>query len=147
MKFLLFRYCLIKHLDNIIQFLLKISLIWWDKFIYNFKYIFTNKKVLIKKIVIVVSKLTRSRVLRGGVGLRGALRDRDEIIKFSLSCGASWGWGKIKPCSTGQRLHSSSGGFRNFFFRVVIKNLKCKKLIKKIEYINITKKKKTRTNR
>ena len=31
------------------------------------------KQVLLKTIVIVVSKLTRSRVLRGGVGLRGAL--------------------------------------------------------------------------
>ena len=39
MRFLLW-YCLAKHLDNIIQFLLKISLIWLDKFIYNFKSIF-----------------------------------------------------------------------------------------------------------
>ena len=36
-------YCLVKLLDNIIQFLLKIILIWWDKFIYNFKYIFINE--------------------------------------------------------------------------------------------------------
>ena len=38
-RFLLWYY-LVKHLHYIIQFLLKISLIWWDKFIYNFKYIF-----------------------------------------------------------------------------------------------------------
>ena len=36
-------YCLVKNFNNIIQFLLKISLIWWDKFIFNFKYIFINE--------------------------------------------------------------------------------------------------------
>ena len=33
-------YYLFKHMHNIIQILLKISLIWWDKFSCNFKYIF-----------------------------------------------------------------------------------------------------------
>ena len=38
------------------------------------------KHVLLKKkIVIVMGKLTRSRVLQGGAGLRGALRDRNEV--------------------------------------------------------------------
>ena len=36
----LLRYYLFKHMHNIIQILLKISLIWWDKFSCNFKYIF-----------------------------------------------------------------------------------------------------------
>ena len=59
MKFLfLLRYCLVKHYYNIIQFSSIFLLM---------------KQVLLKTIVIVVSKLTRSRVLRGGVGLRGAL--------------------------------------------------------------------------
>ena len=50
MRFLfLLWYYLVKHFDNIIQFLLKTSLIWWDKFIYNFKYIFINKTGFIKK--------------------------------------------------------------------------------------------------
>ena len=33
-------YYLFKHMHNIIQILLEISLIWWDKFSCNFKYIF-----------------------------------------------------------------------------------------------------------
>ena len=41
-----------------------------------------------KTIAIVVDKLTRSRVLWGGAGLRGAPRGRDEARKFSLSCEA-----------------------------------------------------------
>ena len=44
-----FFFCLVKHLDNIIPFLLKINLIWWDKFSCNFKYIFINEIGLIKK--------------------------------------------------------------------------------------------------
>ena len=49
MRFLfLLWYCLVKHFNNIIQFLLKISLIWWDKFICNFKYIFINETGVIK---------------------------------------------------------------------------------------------------
>ena len=44
MRFLfLLWYCLVKYLDNIIQLLLKIILIWWDKFSCNFKYIFINE--------------------------------------------------------------------------------------------------------
>ena len=81
-------YCLVKHFDNIIQFLLKISLIWWDKFVCNFKYIFINETSFIKKIVIVMGKLTRSRVLWGGVGLHKALRGRDGVRKLSPSWGA-----------------------------------------------------------
>ena len=46
------------------------------------------KQVLLKTIVIVVGKLTRSRVLRGGARLRGAPRGGDEARKFSLSCEA-----------------------------------------------------------
>ena len=46
--FLLLWYCLVKHFNNPIQFLLKISSIWWDKFIINFKYIFINEKGFIK---------------------------------------------------------------------------------------------------
>ena len=37
------------------------------------------KQVLLKIIVIVVDKLTRSRVLQGGVGLHGALRGGDRV--------------------------------------------------------------------
>ena len=48
MKFI-FCDCLVKHLNNIIQFLLKINLIWWDKFSCNFKYIFINEIGFIKK--------------------------------------------------------------------------------------------------
>ena len=61
MRFLfLLWYCLVKHLDDIIYFLLKISLIWCDKFSRNFKYIFINEIVFIKKkIVIVVEKINK----------------------------------------------------------------------------------------
>ena len=49
MRFLfLLWYWLVKNFNNIIQFLLKISLIWWDKFICNFKYIFINETDFIK---------------------------------------------------------------------------------------------------
>ena len=62
----------------IFSFLLNINLIWWDKFICNFKYIFINETSFIKKkIVIVAGKLTRSRVLWSGAELRGALRGKD----------------------------------------------------------------------
>ena len=37
----------------------KIDLIWWDNFSYNFKYIFINEIGFIKKIVLVVGKLTK----------------------------------------------------------------------------------------
>ena len=61
-------YCLIKHFNNIIQFLLKISLIWWDKFICNFKLFLLTKQVLLKTIVVIVGKLTKSKVLQDGAG-------------------------------------------------------------------------------
>ena len=44
--------------------------------------------VLLKTIVIVVGKLTRSRVLQGGAGLCGAPRAGDGSKKFSPSCEA-----------------------------------------------------------
>ena len=43
------------------------------------------KHVLLKTIVIVVGKLTSSRVLRGGLGLREAPRGEDGARKFFLS--------------------------------------------------------------
>ena len=56
-----------------------------DKFICNFKYIFINESCFIKKIVIVVGKSTRSRVLRDGTELRGALRNEDRAEKIFSS--------------------------------------------------------------
>ena len=44
-------------LRYIIQFFLKIDLIWWDKFSCNFKYIFINEIGFIKKIVLVVGQI------------------------------------------------------------------------------------------
>ena len=64
------------------------------------------KQVLLKIIAIVVYKLTRSRILRGGVGLRGALRGGDGAKKFSLSCGAGQGCGKTKSCGAGAKTPS-----------------------------------------
>ena len=43
------------------------------------------KQVLLKTIVIVVGKLTRSRVLRSGAGLCRVSRGGDEVRKFSPS--------------------------------------------------------------
>ena len=84
MRFLfLLWYCFVKHFNNIIQFLLKISLIWWDKFICNFKLFLLTKQVLLKTIVVIVDKLTKSKVLRDGAGGGGALRGPK-----------GWGWGK-----------------------------------------------------
>ena len=77
-------YCLVKHFHNIIQFLLKISFIWWDKFICNFKYIFINEQVFfLKNNCNSYGKLTKSRVLRGGVGALRGLRGGDDTINFS----------------------------------------------------------------
>ena len=84
--------------------MLKISLILWDKFICNFKYIFINETGFIKKnckFVIVVGKLTRSRVLWDRAGLRETPKGEDGARKFSPSCGAGQGWGKTKPCLGG----------------------------------------------
>ena len=64
------------------------------------------KYVLLKKIVIVVGKSTRSRVLRGRMGLHGALRDGDGARKFFLLCGARMGWDKTKQC--GLKVKTSS---------------------------------------
>ena len=93
MRFLfLLGYCLVKHFNNIIQF----SSIF-----------LLTKQVLLKTIVIVAGKLTRSRVLRGGLGLHVALRGGDGARKLSLSCEAGRGWGKTKPCERGRRPHPS----------------------------------------
>ena len=51
--------CLVKTLEYIIQFFLKIELIWWDKFSYNFKYIFINEIGFIKKIVLIVGQINK----------------------------------------------------------------------------------------
>ena len=64
------------------------------------------KHVLLKTIVIVVDKLTRSRVLQGGAGLRGAPLGGDGARKFSLSCEAGWGLGKTKSCGAGAKTPS-----------------------------------------
>ena len=60
------------------------------------------KEVLLKKIVIVVGKLTRSGVLWGGEGrgFAGASRDGDGARKFFPSCGGKQEWGKTKLCET-----------------------------------------------
>ena len=61
------------------------------------------KHVLLKTIVIVVGKLTRSRVLRGRAVFCGASRGRDRARKFSPSCEAGRGWGKKKSCKAGAK--------------------------------------------
>ena len=43
----------------IIQFFLKIELIWWDKFSCNFKYIFIIEIGFIKKIILIVGKINK----------------------------------------------------------------------------------------
>ena len=53
-----------------------------------------------------MGKLTRSRVLWDGVGLRGAPRGKDEVRKFSPSCRARRGWDKKKPCGAGAKTPS-----------------------------------------
>ena len=37
----------------------KIDLIWWDKFSCNFKYIFINEIIFIKKIVLVIGQINK----------------------------------------------------------------------------------------
>ena len=64
------------------------------------------KYVLLKKIVIVVGKLIRSRVLRSGAGFRGAPKGKDGVRKFSSSCGAGQGWSKTKSYGAGAKTPS-----------------------------------------
>ena len=54
------------------------------------------KQVLLKIIAIVVGKLTRSRVLRGGAGLRGAPRDGNGARKFFPSCEVGRGGNRVR---------------------------------------------------
>ena len=52
----------IKRLDILFNFFfLKIDLFWWDKFSYNFKYIFINEIGFIKKIVLVVGQINKKK--------------------------------------------------------------------------------------
>ena len=55
----LFYDCLVKHLNILFNFFLKIDLISWDKFSCNFKYIFINEIGFIKKIVLVVGQINK----------------------------------------------------------------------------------------
>ena len=64
------------------------------------------KQILLKTIVIVVDKLTRSRVLRDGARLCEAPRSGDKVRQFSPSCGVERGWGKIKPYEAGVKTPS-----------------------------------------
>ena len=63
------------------------------------------KYVLLKK-KITVGKSTKSRVLRGGAGLRGAPKGGGGVRKFSPLCGAGRGWMKTKPCGAGAKIPS-----------------------------------------
>ena len=52
----------IKRLDILFNFFfIKIDLFWWDKFSYNFKYIFINEIGFIKKIVLVVGQINKKK--------------------------------------------------------------------------------------
>ena len=57
--FFFFNDYLVKHLDILFNFFLKIDLIWWDKFSCNFKYIFINEIGFIKKIVLVIGQINK----------------------------------------------------------------------------------------
>ena len=48
-----------------------------------------------------MGKLTRSRVLRGGAGIRVALRGGDGERKFFSSCKAGWGGDVVKQNHAG----------------------------------------------
>ena len=60
-------------------------MIWWEKFICNFKYIFINKTSFIKNNCNSCRQIW-SKVLQGGVGLCRVPRSRDEVRKFFPSC-------------------------------------------------------------
>ena len=51
--------CLVKHLDILFNFFLKIDLILWDRFSCNFKYISINEIDFIKKIVLIVGQINK----------------------------------------------------------------------------------------
>ena len=99
-------YCLVKHFNDSIQFLLKISLIWWDKFIYNFKYIFINKTCLIKNNYNSCGQINKKYSFTWWGGLRGAPRSRDGVKKISPLCGTRRRWDKTKPCRLGVKTPS-----------------------------------------
>ena len=106
MRFLfLLWYCFVKNFNIIIQFLLKISLIWWDKFIFNFKYIFSNKIGSIKNKCNSCGQINKKLSFTGG-GLCGAPRSKDEVRKFSPSCRIGREWNKIKLCGVRAKISS-----------------------------------------
>ena len=84
----------IKRLDILFNFFfLKIDLFWWDKFSYNFKYIFINEIGFIKKIVLVVVKINKKKYSFRGWG--------------RVSRGSKGrGWSKTKSC--GEETKTSS---------------------------------------
>ena len=59
-----------------------------EGFLIHFYQYLNMEHVLLKTIVIVVGKLTRSRVLQGGAGLYRAPRAGDGAKKFPPSCEA-----------------------------------------------------------
>ena len=101
MRFLfLLWYCLVNHFNNNIQFLLK--LVWFDGInLFVISSIFLlMKQVLLKTIVIVVSKLTRSSILQGGAGLcraQGAGMGQE-----NFSCHAEQGRDRVRQNHVGQ---------------------------------------------
>ena len=81
------------------------------------------KQILLKIIVIIVDKLTRSRVLRDGARLCKAPRSGDEVRKFSPSCGVERGWGKIKPYGAGVKIPSfgpTPPHYHPYFFTLLL---------------------------
>ena len=105
MRFLfLLWYCLVKHFNNIIQFLLKISLIWWDKVICNFKYIFINETSFIKNNCNSYGQMSKS--FTGWGKTSQSPKGREWGKKIFLIMRGKAGWDKTKPCRAGVKTPS-----------------------------------------
>ena len=63
-------------------------------------------QILLKIIVIVINKLTKSRVLRYRIGIRDAPRGENGVGKFFPLYRVGWGWNKTKLCEVGAKTPS-----------------------------------------
>ena len=82
--FLCFYDCLVEHVDILFNFfLLKIDLIWWDKFSCNFKYIFINEIGFIKEIILVVEQINKKYSFTGWGGASQGPKgmEQDKILR------------------------------------------------------------------
>ena len=93
-------------MDNIIQFLLKIRLILWDKFSCNFKYIFINETCFIKIVVIVGQINKKENFTEWGGALWGPKGQAEDGVRNFFCHAVGQEESKTKPYEAGMKTPS-----------------------------------------